>query len=238
MKIPFALVSLVLATLVGPFAAAQTPAVGAPAPASSPTINPTVTTAPVVPAAPAISPEQLAAAKTLMQSMRFAQTLQKVLDSRKDGMVRMIDQSTMMMPAGSAAPAELAAYKKDMLDTYLAEMSPQAALDGMAKVYATLFTVDELKGMSDFYASPAGQALVNKTFDLQQKSAEVLQNQMQIVMPKLQAKQKAFVGAHPAKTPPTPPAALTPAAAAPAGAATPTTPPSPGPSPTVPAAAK
>jgi len=242
MKIPFALVGLALATSIVPFTACRKSAPPAP---SAPSTVPAPSAAKTVPPKPANlapSPEQLAAAKTLMESMRFAETLQKVLDSRKDGMVRMIDQSTMMLPAGSATPAELAAYKKDMIDTYTTDMNPQAAMAGMAKVYASLFTIDELKGMSDFYASPAGQALVNKTIELQQKSGEVLQAQMQVVMPKLQAKQKAFVAAHPGKTPakspPTPHAALTPAAAAPAGAATPTTPPSPGPSPTVPVPAK
>jgi hypothetical protein len=106
----------------------------------------------------------------------------------------------------------------------------------MVKVYASLFTVEELKGMSDFYASPAGQALVNKTMDLQQKSGEVLQGQMQIVMPKLQAKQKAFVAAHPAPKAPTPPAGASPAGTAGAGAAGATKPMGPAPTPTVPPA--
>jgi len=229
MKFPLALAGLVLANSVGSLALAQS----APAPSASsttPMIRPTVAPAP---AAPVITPEQTAAAKTLMDSMRFATTLQKVLDSRRDGMVRMIDQSTMMMPPGSATPADIAAYKKDMLDTYNADMTAQGALDGMVKVYAALFSADELKGMADFYASPAGQALVNKTFELQQKSGEVLQAQMQIVMPKLQAKQKAFVAAHPAPAKPaTPPGALAPTGP---GAPMPATP---APTPTVPPAAK
>ena len=195
MKSFLALVTLVSATSLG--YAADAPAA---APAAAPVIG--------LPAAPATTPppapERIEAAKNLMTNMRFEATLGKVLDSRKESMVRMIDQSTMMMPPGSASEAEKTAYKKDMLDTYNAAMTTQSCLDGMVDVYASLFTADELKGMAEFYGSPAGQALVAKTFELQQKSGEVLQKQMQIVMPQLQAKQKAFVAAHPAKTAPTP----------------------------------
>jgi hypothetical protein len=196
MKSFLALVPLVFATSLGYAADAPTAA-----PAASPVIGLPAAPAPT----PSPAPERIEAAKVLMTNMHFADTLAKVLDSHKESMVRMIDQSTMMMPPGSASAEDKAAYKKDMLETYNSAMTTQACLDGMVNVYASLFTVDELNGMAGFYGSPAGQALVAKTFELQQKSGEVLQKQMQIVMPQLQAKQKAFVAAHPAKTAPAPP---------------------------------
>jgi hypothetical protein len=203
MKSFLALVSLAFATSIG---SAQTPA-------AAPVIG--LPAAPTAEAAP--SPERAAAAKVLMTNMRFSETLAKVLDVRKDQAVRYVDQTVSVLPKGAASDAEIAAYKADMLKTYNSVMSPEAAVGGMVNVYASLFTVDELKGMSDFYASPAGQALVGKTIELQQKSGEVLQKQLQIVVPQLQAKAKAFADAH------TPKPAPSAAAPAPAAAPSPST---------------
>jgi hypothetical protein len=203
MKSFLPLVTLVFATSLG--YAAEAPA----AAPTGPVIRPPAAPAPIPPP----SPEQIAAAKVLMTNMHFADSLTKVLDSRKASIVATIDRSAMMMPPGGATKEEKAAYKKDMLDTYSAAMTPQACVNGMVNVYASLFTVDELKGMAAFYGSPAGQALVAKTFELQQKSGEVLQKQMQSVLPVLQAKQKAFSDAHPPKT--TPPAPALPKTATP-----------------------
>jgi hypothetical protein len=182
MKSYLALVPLVLATSLG-YAA---PAPAAPS-AAAPVIG--LPAAPTPPPPPA--PERIEAAKVLMANMHFADTLSKVLDARKESIVRMIDQSASS-PPNSASDAD---------ETYSSAMSTEACLDGMVKVYASLFTVDELKGMAAFYSSPAGQALVAKTMELQKQSGEVLQKQMQIAFPQLQVKQKAFVTAHPVKTP-------------------------------------
>jgi len=209
MKSYLALVPLVFATSLGYAApAAESP------PAAAPVIG--LPAAPTPPPAPA--PERIEAAKVLMANMHFADTLSKVLDARKESIVRMIDQSASS-PPNSASEAEKAAYRKDMLETYNSAMSTEACLDGMVKVYASLFTVDELKGMAAFYSSPSGQALVAKTMELQKQSGEVLQKQMQIAFPQLQVKQKAFVTAHPVKT-----AAPAPSLAAPAPPSAPAAP--------------
>jgi hypothetical protein len=220
MKLPLGLVSLVLATSVG--YSADAPSAAAPSAPRAPMVAPgapLTLTAP--PAPPAPSPEAVAAAKVLMKNMRFAETLGKVLDTRKAQMAQMIDRSASMLPPGttSATPEELAAYKKDMMAIYLADMSVDSAIDGMVQVYAQLFTVDQLKGLADFYASPAGQALVDKTLELQQKSGMVLQGRQQVVAPKLEARQQAFVTAHKIKPAPAPAPAVQPApSAAPAPA--------------------
>jgi hypothetical protein len=162
-------------------------------------------TAVAAPAADPTAADRLAEAQVLMQNMRFRDTMMKVFDSRKEAMARMIDQSAMRMPAGSATPDEIADYKRRMLDAWWGQMKPDETLQDMAKVYADLFTVDELRAIAGFYNTPAGQTLVAKTLDLQQKSGAILAARMQASMPVLQKLQKEFVDAHPAK--PIPPAA-------------------------------
>ena len=133
-----------------------------------------------------------------MENMRFRDTMMKVLDARKEGLARMVDQSATKAPGG-ASPEDIADYKKRMMEAWSTEMSPDGTLQDMIKVYAELFTADDLKVMAEFYQTPAGQALVAKTLELQQKSGAILANRMQAVTPKLQKINKEFMDAHPAK---------------------------------------
>jgi hypothetical protein len=209
MKFPYLLAGLVVTTSIG-FSADQ--------PAAAPSAMPAPAAAPA-PVPDPTAPARLAEAQVLMQNMHFEDTMMQVLNSRKEQMARMIDQSAMMMPAGGATPAEIADYKKQMMDTWWGEVKPDQTLKQMAQVYADLFSVDDLKGMSDFYQSSAGQALVAKTLDLQQKSSTILTARMQAAMPLMQKIQKDFIAAHPAKPKPAPAAA--PAASPPPAPAVP-----------------
>ena len=42
------------------------------------------------------------------------------------------------------------------MDALWAEMKPDDLKNDVAKIYADLFSKEELRGMSDFYATPAG----------------------------------------------------------------------------------
>ncbi len=54
------------------------------------------------------------------------------------------------------------------------------------QLYRETFEQDEVDGLIAFYRSRAGQAFVNKMPLLMQKSMVIGQNQMQLIMPKLQ----------------------------------------------------
>ncbi len=61
-----------------------------------------------------------------------------------------------------------------------AKMKPQYVL-----LYVETFDQDEVDGLLAFYATPAGQAMINKMPIVMQKSMTMMQSQMQVVMPKM-----------------------------------------------------
>lgn len=54
------------------------------------------------------------------------------------------------------------------------------------KIYAESFTQEEIDGILAFYATPAGQALIQKMPSVMQKSTEEMQKRMASLMQKLQ----------------------------------------------------
>lgn len=68
------------------------------------------------------------------------------------------------------------------------------------KLYADLFTEDELAGLIAFYQSPVGKAFVSKMPTLMERSAELTQRQMMKISPKIQE----IAARHAARPMPTP----------------------------------
>ena len=56
--------------------------------------------------------------------------------------------------------------------------------------YKKTFTQQEIKGMLDFYKSPAGHAVVNKMPELMQNTMQGMQANMSVILPKLQQLQQ------------------------------------------------
>lgn len=189
-------------------AAAQPAAPVAPlAPAAAPA--PAATAAPVaspVPAGPPKpgdqDPARLAAAKDLLEAMRYRQTMMKMLEDQKGRLKMAIERNTMMLPMGSAKPAEIADLRKRMLDTWWSAIHPDELMAEFVKMYARIFSAEDLQTMAAFYRTHAGQALVDHTFDLPVQSGKIFNPQIQAAIPKMLKLQKDFMAAHPAKNPP------------------------------------
>ena len=54
-------------------------------------------------------------------------------------------------------------------------------------IYAETFTEEELRGMVEFYQSPVGRKLIEKTPELMRRSMMITQKQMADMMPKVEA---------------------------------------------------
>ena len=129
----------------------------------------------------------------LFTVMRMEKTMK---DSMEQGM-KMIPKMTAGMAAQSLSklpPEEAAkatAMQQKMQEKTMAlvqeEMSWKKMKGPMAQVYAESLTPEEVKGITAFYKSPAGQAFLDKQPVIMQKTVAMTQKLMMDMMPKLQA---------------------------------------------------
>ncbi|MEO6054517.1 MAG: DUF2059 domain-containing protein [Chthoniobacterales bacterium] len=71
------------------------------------------------------------------------------------------------------------------------------------KIYAGLFTQDELRGMVDFFKSPVGAGFIKKQSEVQAAMVQKMQEVASQIEPKIEAAmQKARAGAQASPTPP------------------------------------
>lgn len=184
-------------------AAAAQPAAPVAPPAPPATAAPVVSPVPPGPPKPGDQdPARLAAARDLLQAMRYRQTMMKMLEDQKGRLKMAIERNTMMLPMGSAKPAEIADLRKRMLDTWWNAIHPDQLMAEFVKMYARVFSAEDLQTMAAFYRTHAGQALVDHTFDLPQESGKIFNPQIQAAIPQMLKLQKDFMAAHPAKNPP------------------------------------
>ena len=135
----------------------------------------------------------LADAEDVFRVMRFDDMMKKILDGQKKGMMPMMQQqmsqalSRMGANLSDEDKAALHAMQNKIVDqTFSAITSPEMRAE-MAKIYSEVFSKEELNSMAGFYGTPAGQALVDKQPEVQQKMMSVM---MPMIMKNQQSAQK------------------------------------------------
>ena len=83
------------------------------------------------------------------------------------------------------ASEDVMAAQDKMMDVMAQEMSWNHLRDDYISVYAQTFSEEDLKGLADFYKSPLGQKLVDKTPELTTKLMEISQKKVQQLMPQM-----------------------------------------------------
>ena len=126
----------------------------------------------------------LADAEAVLTKMKFEEMIGKMLEQQKQSMAGMIKKMAGDMKGVNQA--DFAAYQAKVMDTLYASMKPEEMKADFARIYSDVFTKGELQGLADFYATPAGLALIDKQPEIQQKSMEVIMPRMMAVMPKIQ----------------------------------------------------
>ncbi len=113
-------------------------------------------------------------AEDLLRTMKIDETAKPVFNEIRLMMERQFVET--------GAPEEM----RPVLNKYLnrlfsiieQHLSWQNTKDDMISIYARSFTEDELKGMLEFYKSPAGQAVIDKTPAILQMTMAVTQKRM------------------------------------------------------------
>jgi len=139
----------------------------------------------------------LADAEEMLGKMRFEQMMAKVLEQQKKSAATLVRQ--MAAQAGADASDEAAAFQARLLDTMFAELNADALRGDIARAYSETFTKEELQSLASFYASPAGQAMVEKQPELAQKMSDLMTPRVLAALPKVQQMAKEFAAAQAAK---------------------------------------
>lgn len=139
----------------------------------------------------------LADAEEVFSKMKFEEMLGKILEQQKQAMVAMTQK--MMGGAKGVDSAELAAFQAKVMDTMFAELNPEAMRADMVKAYSEIFTKSELKGLSDFYGTEAGRAMIDKQPELTQRLNALMMPRMMAAMPKVQKLSMEFAQEQAAK---------------------------------------
>ena len=172
------------------------------------------------------------AAEGLLTAMHTEQTV----DATMTRMLTLVDRfgQTVGRQGATLTPAQSEAVlsaENDARETIRKEFGYAALKGDFAQIYADTFSEPELKDLTTFYNSPAGQKLVQMQPQLNTKMAQVAQKKMATVMPGIVQKlrETAQKNVPPAVVPPatavTPPVSAVPVAPLPGAPATPGVPP-------------
>ncbi|HEU5077704.1 MAG TPA: DUF2059 domain-containing protein [Opitutaceae bacterium] len=137
----------------------------------------------------------IADANEVMTKLRFEQMMGKLIDQQKKAMNAAAKQ--MLGPLGADIPQKDAEELQAKLTEALwSELKPEDLKQDMTKMYAELFTKDELRSMSDFYGTAAGQALIDKEPEMQQRMMNIIMPRMMAAVPRIQQIQQEFMQSH------------------------------------------
>jgi uncharacterized protein len=140
----------------------------------------------------------LAEATEVVEKMKFEQMLGRLIENQKRALMDLTKQMAAEQGTQVSTP-EYGAFQAKLMDALWAEMKPEELQKEFTKIYADLFTRDELKAMSSFYSTPAGQAMVDKEPEMQQRLMNVLMPRMMRARPKIEQLSRDFAAQQAAK---------------------------------------
>ncbi|WP_300754936.1 DUF2059 domain-containing protein [Janthinobacterium sp.] len=144
-----------------------------------------------------VSPEMKVAVEQLLDTMQFNDMARKTMGQMMQVMPAILRQSALQTAkAGRKLSAEDEAQVSELLEKFIPEASAaigQVVTDPaliaemrteMAPLYARYYTVQEVRGLAAFYASPLGQKMVSITPELTADSMAISQR---VLMPRTNA---------------------------------------------------
>jgi hypothetical protein len=127
----------------------------------------------------------LADAENVIRRMNFTQMMQRVIEQQKKMMVNMSKQMASRL-GQNVTQEELAEYQDKVMGLMFNQDSIEKMKEDFTRIYSEVFSKEELQGLSDFYTTSAGLALVDKQPVVQQKFSEAIMPRLMAVMPEVQ----------------------------------------------------
>lgn len=153
--------------------------------------------------APAPTAATLADAQELFKVMRFEEMMGRIAEQQKKTLGPMIQQSlataAARMKLNDAEKEEFLAAQKTQFDEMMSSIAGPDMRQDMEQAYSEIFTKDELAGLADFYHTPAGQALIDKTPAVSAKIQSLMLPRMQQGIAKIQQSAKDYAASIAAK---------------------------------------
>lgn len=131
---------------------------------------------------------KLIKAELLLTAMHVEQQQKEMMDQMTQMVIGQVKQQ--MQKQGSVSDAEMAKMEERQkhLFALVAETTSWKHMKPVfVRAYADTFTETELDGIIAFYATPAGKAMITKQPSLNTKIMGTVQEQMQDLMPKIEA---------------------------------------------------
>lgn len=133
----------------------------------------------------------VADADALLQKMRFEEMIRKSVEAQQSAMAKSMG-SMLGKNASDEDRAKFGEFQQRIMQVMLDEMDLPGMRQDVAKIYAETFTASELKAQADFYATPAGEAMIDKQPLMQQRMTELMMPRMMKAMPKIGAMSREF----------------------------------------------
>jgi hypothetical protein len=145
--------------------------------------------------APAATPATVADATAVLTAMNFEQMLDKTMAGvRKQQSAAMGQMMNRMLPPGADPEMKdsVIALQKKMVDEMMSGVSGADLKNDVAKIYADVFTKEDLQELGAFYQSPIGKTFSDKQPELAEKMNGLMMSRMMGSMPKVQQMMKDF----------------------------------------------
>ena len=133
---------------------------------------------------------RLAEAQNIMALMDFEDMMDKTISAQMDAMA---DMMRKQMAAAGQVDEELLTFQQKAMGEMFSEIDWNPIKEGMSQAYAEVFTQDELGSISNFYATPAGQATLTKQPELQKKTMEIMMPAIMSASQNMQKKLMQFM---------------------------------------------
>jgi hypothetical protein len=144
----------------------------------------------------AVAPATIADAEQVFKVMRFDEMMSKMLDQQKKAIAPMLQQQMTQVAArmklSPEEQQEFVEFQKKAFDDVMSSVMGPEVRSEMAKAYSEVFTKDELNSLANFYSTPAGQALVDKTPEVSAKMQAVIMPRMMQNMQKMSQSVREF----------------------------------------------
>jgi len=128
----------------------------------------------------------LADAAAVIDQMHVEEMFEKMMTQQKKMIIGMTQQQMGKRLGGKVDPREFADLQGRMMDVMVEALNPAQMKQDITEIYAQTFSKEELAALGNFYATPAGVALINKQPEVQQKLQAVMMPRVMAAMPKIQ----------------------------------------------------
>ena len=126
----------------------------------------------------------------LFTVMRLQRTMDQLMAAVRQQAETMMQSTMQSMPGGHQLTPEqkriTEEFQNKVMSTVMQSVGWKAMEPDMVNLYANAYSAQEIDGLIAFYQSPIGQAYLDKTPELTQKSMEITQQKVLALQPKMQ----------------------------------------------------